>query len=89
MHGGATGSGAPRGNQNSLQHGHNTAKARQLRRPFDKGSPPIFASWLEDPLIPAAGLDRLELCDAVERLASDLLPGYRHDAAWSAAHSPY
>ena len=32
MHGGAPGSGAPRGNQNALKHGHYSAKAIAQRR---------------------------------------------------------
>ncbi|TPG56700.1 hypothetical protein EAH76_02065 [Sphingomonas glacialis] len=31
MHGGAKGSGAPRGNQNALKHGLRTAEMRKLR----------------------------------------------------------
>jgi glucans biosynthesis protein len=32
MHGGASGSGAPRGNRNALTHGHYTRKAIEQRR---------------------------------------------------------
>ncbi len=32
MHGGAAGSGAPRGNKNSLKHGHYTREAIEQRR---------------------------------------------------------
>jgi uncharacterized protein YjcR len=32
MHGGATGSGAPKGNQNALKHGLYTAEAKAMRR---------------------------------------------------------
>jgi hypothetical protein len=34
MHGGAPGSGAPRGNQNALKHGVNTREALAERRQF-------------------------------------------------------
>ncbi|MEQ1493000.1 MAG: HGGxSTG domain-containing protein [Terricaulis sp.] len=36
MHGGALGSGAPKGNQNSLKHGHYTAAAITLRRQVNR-----------------------------------------------------
>lgn len=36
MHGGAPGSGAPKGNRNSLKHGHWTAEAMQARRLVSK-----------------------------------------------------
>ena len=32
MHGGAVGSGAPKGNRNALKHGHYTAELRAFRR---------------------------------------------------------
>jgi hypothetical protein len=32
MHGGAPGSGAPRGNKNALKHGHHTREAIEERR---------------------------------------------------------
>lgn len=32
MHGGARGSGAPKGNQNALKHGNHTAEAKAFRR---------------------------------------------------------
>lgn len=32
MHGGAAGSGAPKGNQNALKHGHYTCEARDERQ---------------------------------------------------------
>ena len=32
MHGGATGSGAPKGNQNALKHGTYTSEALEIRR---------------------------------------------------------
>lgn len=32
MHGGAAGSGAPKGNQNALKHGLHTAEAKEMRQ---------------------------------------------------------
>lgn len=32
MHGGAAGSGAPKGNQNALRHGYHTEEAKDFRR---------------------------------------------------------
>jgi len=32
MHGGAKGSGAPKGNRNALKHGLHTAEAREMKR---------------------------------------------------------
>lgn len=32
MHGGAEGSGAPKGNQNALKHGEHTREAREFRK---------------------------------------------------------